>query len=471
MTQILLLVTIFLPLLGGLFIVSADDKNSHNSVNVAIFTILSNIFLILKLFADIDTFAENIQATSSFVWPILPRINIMFGVDVTSLLLILAVHVAMLVGVLGIRKESKSQKSVLFFAMLFLCSCNAYFSAVDIFSFYTFFLVMTFPLFMQTGIVNEGKKYKIIARFCLYNFIGTFLFLLSLIILYALEGRGVEISQISQVKLSSKYAIWVWSGFFLAFVSRIPVWPFHYWITSVSSTIKNPLIFIEANLIPVAGLYGFMRFWPANIPEEISSLAPIFEIFCVVTMLFMAFSGYTNTTTKEKLFSYTLVYYLLYLIGVFLPTDILFLNISYSLFAFILVMSALTMLVAHIEKESEKQNNVFGGILCLQPKTSIAYSILILAAIGLPVSALFWNNFIIISEIFNVSLYMGISIIVTLLLAAISLLQNLYILKDYSCLIGAEEKILDIDTMEFAVCLIVMLILFLSLFKPLWFAY
>ena len=471
MASNLLLVIIFLPLLGDLFIVSANDRFSHNSVNVAIFTVLSNIFLILKLFADIDTSQELLQAQSSFVWPILPRINIMFGVDVTSLLLILAVHLAILVGVLGIRKQNKTQKSVLFFAMFFLSSCSAYFSAVDIFSFYTFFLIMTFPLFMQTGIINEGKKYKIIARFFLYNFIGAFLFLLSLITLYALEGRGIEISQISQVKLSAKYGIWVWSGFFLAFVSRIPVWPFHYWITSVSSTIKNPLVFIEANLIPVVGLYGFMRFWPANIPEEISSLAPLFEIFCIITMLFMAFSGYTNTTTKEKLFSYTLVYYLLYLIGVFLPTDVLFLNISYSLFAFILVMSALTMLVAHIERESEKQNNVFGGILCVQPKTSVSYSMLVLAAIGLPVSALFWNNFIIISEIFNISLYMGTAVMITLLLAAVSLLQNLYILKDDSCLIATDEKISDIDTTDFAVCLMVMLVLFLSLFKPLWFAY
>ena len=60
---------------------------------------------------------------------------------------------------------------------------------------------------------------------------------------------------------------------------------------------------------------------------------------------------------------------------------------------------------------------------------------------------------------------------ITLLLAAVSLLQNLYILKDDSCLIATDEKISDIDTTDFAVCLMVMLVLFLSLFKPLWFAY
>jgi NADH:ubiquinone oxidoreductase subunit 4 (subunit M) len=134
-------------------------------------------------------------------------------------------------------------------------------------------------------------------------------------------------------------------------------------------------------------------------------------------------------------------------------------------------MAALTMIVAHIEAESEKLSSGINGILCLQPKTSLAYSMLVLAAIGLPVSALFWNNFIIISEIFNVSLYIGTAVIITLVLAAVSLLQNLYTLKDDTCPLNVKEKIHDIDTTEFVICIVVLLVLFLSLFKPLWFVY
>ena len=117
-----------------------------------------------------------LQAIISFVWPILPRVNIVMGVDIVSLVLMLAIHLAILVGVFGIKREIKSQKSVLFFAMCFLSSCNAYFAAVDIFSFYTFFVLMIITLFMQSGIVGDNKKYKIISRFYIYNFIGAFLF-------------------------------------------------------------------------------------------------------------------------------------------------------------------------------------------------------------------------------------------------------------------------------------------------------
>ena len=85
MSQILLLIIIFLPLLGGIFVVSSYNENKQNAVHVAILTILSNVFLILRLFADIETQNNDLQALTSFVWPILPRVNIIFGIDITAL--------------------------------------------------------------------------------------------------------------------------------------------------------------------------------------------------------------------------------------------------------------------------------------------------------------------------------------------------------------------------------------------------
>ena len=165
MTHSLLLVIIFLPMLGSIFISGAHDENRKNSVNVAIFTVLSNVFLILKLFSDIDTHSDNMQALNSYTWPILPRVNVVFGIDMPSLLLILAVHLAMLIGIFALKREKSSPKSVLFFAMCFLSSCNAYFSAIDVFSFYTFFVLMIVPLFMQIGIVGGEKNIKLFQDF------------------------------------------------------------------------------------------------------------------------------------------------------------------------------------------------------------------------------------------------------------------------------------------------------------------
>ena len=188
-----------------------------------------------------------------------------------------------------------------------------------------------------------------------------------------------------------------------------------------------------------------MRFWPAEIPEQIASLAPLFETFCVLTMLYLAFVGYSSSHLRDKLFSYIFIYYLLYLLGIFAPTTILQRNLAYSLFAFLLVFAALSMLIFHIEEQGEKTSGSPEGILCLQPKASFAYGALLLAAIGFPVSALFWNNFIIVSQILTANLYIGTAAVFTILLAAVFMLQNLYGLQDKSCLGIADVKVSDID--------------------------
>lgn len=264
----------------------------------------------------------------------------------------------------------------------------------------------------------------------------------------------------------------VWLGIFLAFISRLPIWPFHYWISSINASLKNPLVFLVGNLIPLVGLYGFIRFWPNSVPATIAVYAPVFEIVCIVTMLFISLVSLSHKDIRYKLFAYTTVYYLLYLTSVFLPTDVLTQNIGYSLFSYIIIVTVLSFLISHIEHQ-KKELGIYsaGGILCYMPRTSKCLSLFVLAGIGLPVTSLFWNNFLIISEIFNYNLILGIMVMLSLFMVALSLLEELYRMKDKSnaasaCILGA-----DLPNLHFAVYIGCLLILFFSFFKPLWFVF
>ena len=94
-----------------------------------------------------------------------------------------------------------------------------------------------------------------------------------------------------------------------------------------------------------------------------------------------------------------------------------------------------------------------------------------MAAIGFPVSALFWNNFIIVSQILTANVYIGTAAVLTVMLAAVFMLQNLYSLKDKSCLAAADAKVSDIDNIQFFAAVVVLIILLLSFIKPLWFVF
>ena len=329
MLQNLLLIIIFLPLLGCLFVSISKDESpskSDNAALVALWSIVFNIFLILMLFSYLDLNTDSVQAVSNHMWQISPKTNVIFGVDVLSLMLMLGIHFAILIGILSIKNEPTNQKSLICFALLFLFSCSGLLSAVDLFTFLAFFVLMFIPLFMQIGL---GKNSRIAGRFFMYNGLGAMMLLLSVTALYNYRHTSLPINEIADIHLNGERGIWIWSGIFIAFMFRIPVWPFHYWISSATITVRNPLTFICTNILPISGLFGFIRFWPASIPEQISSLTPVFAILCVVTMLYSAFRAYSSVSIREKLFSYNFIYYLLYLLGVFSPTDILQRNLAY----------------------------------------------------------------------------------------------------------------------------------------------
>ena len=125
-------------------------------------------------------------------------------------------------------------------------------------------------------------------------------------------------------------------------------------------------------------------------------------------MLFMSIISLSHKDFRYKLYIYITIYYLFFLIGIFLPTSILKLNIGYSLFSFLIIITNLSFLIYHIETQKKKLNLYAGsGVLCYMPRASKCLSLLVLAGIGLPITPLFWNNFIILSEIFNYNLVLG----------------------------------------------------------------
>lgn len=467
----LLLFVIFLPSLGGFFaLLSKDEKNKsfQNAVQTSLLTVAVNVLIILSLFSfmPLTPALDEIHYTVDF----LPFIKFSFGADMITLLFTLGCQMAAFAAVLSIRDESQSQRHALFYMLLFLSFLNGYFFALDMMSFFIFFTLQIFPLYMLIAGCLPENKHPLLTRLFIHYFLGAMLLLAGCVFIVSLKQNDILLSHIDKMHLSYRKSIMVWGGIFFALILRVPVWPFHHTLSSVLSALKNPLAFIALSLVPLTGIYGFMRCWPLNIPFEISVLSPVFQALCVLTMVFAAFGEYTNLGGGYKLLNYIFIYDLLYLLAVFLPTDTIALNIAYSVFSFLLISSCLALIEGCVLRQSLKANISTRGILCKMPRASLCYALFVLAAAQLPVSAFFGNNFIIVSKIFNYHLYMGITVVICITLGAICLFQRLYMLQNETCVYHTEQPIKDLDYTSFLLMMFFMVILFLSLVNPLWFA-
>lgn len=468
----LLSVIIILPFLGMLFVLAAknDEKTGGRNVyNVSLFTVIANIVLILRMFSRLDVKSSALQLVERFTWLENPRIDIVLGVDVFSALLLLSIHLAFIIGFIAVRHNRIQQKSMMVFALLFLSQITGFLLAADVFSFYIFFEAMLFPVFMLIGIFGDIRRQGIMYRFFLYNFLGAVVLFLATIILYNYQNGAVEISKVTQLSFNGRTEHFMWASILISFLSRIPIWPFHFWIASVSSSIKNPLVFIIVNLIPLTGIYGLIRFLPQTFPVSAAFYITALEIIGVVTMLFIALIGFINRDTQYKFFSYITVYYIMYMLGLLSKNTLIMLNVGFSFFSYLIIVAGLEFVSSYVRSQQEKLELGTEGLLCPVPRLAFVYSFLVLAAIGLPVSSLFLNNFLIISSLLENSFNLGITVVCALVLSSGALLGDLYRLKDSSAFCPEKGCITDISKPYFFFMTFIIFVLIASFIRPLWF--
>ncbi len=469
--NILLTILMSVPLLGILFAaISKESPESagSNVLSVGILTVVSNLIV---LYITGQTTADStpaLQLFEKFEWLSTPKIEFLFTIDSFSLSLLAAVHLAILLGLIGVHNNTYRQKTQVIFALLFLEMMTGYLLAADLFSFYIFFEAMLLPLFMLVGMLGDVHRQDILYRFFLYNLLGASLLFMALCILF--NYQNVNIQDISKAVLSHNLEIIVWGAIFIAFLSRIPIWPFHYWISSINVNISNPLVFIIANILPLTGVYGLIRFFPLTAPDIIEPYLLALEIISIVTMVVIALIGFSNRDIHYKIFSYMTVYYILYLLGALLPTDALLSNIGFSIFSWLIIVAAIEIIVAHLEKERQSTSLPERGILSNLKCASFILSFFILAAVGLPLSSMFLNNMFIFAGLLTYNLKMALFILFAIVLSSINLLQHLFYLK-YSNNDSAENtnSISDIPPSVIVALSVAMALTIISFINPLWY--
>ena len=459
---------LLVPLLGCIFVLFSQ-KHENNGYNVALFTLSANILLILRMLSLCETM--DAEFLYSYQWLTHPNVRFILGVDVFSLVLLLGIYISVIIGLTGLSSEQRHNKSLQILTLYFVWNMEALLLAKDIIFFYIFFAGMLLPLFWLICLHGSFKKISSSALFFLFNFAGSLLLLISMLVVYRYNRGSVLLSAVGILDIPKHAQLIVIGGICGAFISRIPIWPFHNWISFIYSDIKNPLIYIVMSMMPLTGLYGFIRFGQIMLSDSIYTFVPIIETFCVLTMLFIALIGLSHRNFLQKLFSYSTIYYLLFLMSKLLLTDKYQMNMAYSLFIFLIVNASLAVLDLFAENAREESNGNYRGILAYMPRLANLFTFFVLIAVGLPISSMFWNNFILISALFRESFMTGIWVMTSTSLIGMALIYELYIMCDTRLSLTTNDTVCDISDANLAFFAGVTIILFLSFFNPLWFVF
>jgi NADH-quinone oxidoreductase subunit M len=199
-----------------------------------------------------------------------------------------------------------------FFALLLLLETMmiGVFAATDVFLFYVFFEAMLIPMYFIIGSYGGPRRSYAAMKFLLYSLFGGLLMLAAVIGLYVVsadQGEGTfAFEQLIGLEMSTSVEIALFSGFFIAFAIKAPLFPFHTWLPDAGAEAPVGGAVLLVGILDKVGTFGFLRYCLPLFPEASRILGPYVIALCVIGILYGALLAMGQKDLK-RLVSYTSV--------------------------------------------------------------------------------------------------------------------------------------------------------------------
>jgi len=184
------------------------------------------------------------------------------------------------------------------------------FAATDVFLFYVFFEAMLIPMYFIIGSYGGPRRSYAAVKFLLFSLVGGLLMLAAVIGLYvvsASQGEGTfAFEQLVGLEMSTGVEIALFSGFFIAFAIKAPLFPFHTWLPDAGAEAPVGGAVLLVGILDKVGTFGFLRYCLPLFPEASRILGPYVVVLCVIGILYGALLAMGQKDMK-RLVSYTSV--------------------------------------------------------------------------------------------------------------------------------------------------------------------
>ncbi|MBI4421130.1 MAG: NADH-quinone oxidoreductase subunit M, partial [Gemmatimonadetes bacterium] len=279
------------------------------------------------------------------------------------------------------------------------------FVALDLFVFYVFWEIMLIPMYFIIGVWGGERRLYAAIKFFVYTFVGSLLMLVAILTIYAVVGQSTGAYSfdyahlLRNVWLTGRWAVWLFSAFFLAFAIKVPMFPFHTWLPDAHVEAPTAGSVILAGILLKMGTYGFLRFALPFFPDVALSpaISATVVALAVVGIIYGALVAMVQPDFK-KLIAYSSVSHLGF--------------VMLGIWALTLqsVQGAITVMINHgistgalfflagmlYERRHTRAIAAFGGIARVVPAFAAILTFVSLSSIGLPGTNGFVGEFLVL---------------------------------------------------------------------------
>jgi NADH-quinone oxidoreductase subunit M len=282
-----------------------------------------------------------------------------------------------------------------------------------------------------------GKdRIRITIKFFIYTLAGSLFMLLAIIYLY-IKTPGTHTFNIQSfytLSLTDTEQTWIFWAFFLAFAVKIPIVPFHTWQADTYTTAPAPGTMLLSGIMLKMGLYGLIRFVLPVVPSALNQWQNWVMVLSVAGVVYGAVIAIRQNDLKTLLAYSSLSHVGLIAAGIFSSNIQGLQGAVVQMFNHGLSVVALFTLVDFIElRTGTRQISELSGLVNRSRQLAVVFMIVMLGAIGLPLTNGFIGEFLLLMSVFKFNPIAGAMACTTIIFGAV------YMLRMYRNVFFGEE--------------------------------
>ena len=502
-TQHLLTLILFFPVLAAVIVLLLPKNNLKAIRWTALGFSLVPFLLTVFLWAQFKSGQPGFQFEEQYTWYAAIHSTFHLGVDGLSLTMVLLTTLLTPIALLASFSITDRVKAYMFLFLLLETGMLGVFMSLDLLIFFLFWEIGLVPMYflinqwgsekgereIWKGVKIQSRNYASL-KFIIFTMAGSLGLLLAIQMLGVLfqtydlqmlyqKWNALTTGTMLGLSVSTVKAVAFWA-FVIAFVVKVPVWPFHTWLPDAHTEAPTAGSMILAGVLLKLGAYGFLRLVLPLYPAESAKYAGALAFLAVMAIVFGAFASYGQKDFK-RLVAYSSVNHMGFvLLGIAAAAKAAgTLNANIALNGAVLQMfnhglsaAGMFFLVGVLYERTHTRNlEDFGGLFPLVPVYGGILIFTSMASLGLPGLNGFVSEFLVVRGSWPVlTVYTAIAMIGLLFTGA-------YILKGIKSVLHGplnehwahgEHKLTEINLREIIVMAPLMALILVIGIYPAW---
>jgi len=406
----LLSVAIWLPIaFGAVLLAFGRDNNPGATRWLALVGAVVSFLVTLPLISGFDTGTAAMQFQENMVW--IERFNVRYhlGVDGISVwFALLTSFITVIVVIAGWQVITDRAHQYMGAFLILSGLMVGVFSACDGLLFYVFFEATLIPMYIIIGVWGGPRRVYAAFKFFLYTLLGSLLMLVALIYLYYKSGGSFDIAAWHKLPLPMSAQALLFFAFFAAFSVKVPMWPVHTWLPDAHVEAPTGGSVVLAAIMLKLGAYGFLRFSMPIAPDASREYAWFIIALSLIAVIYIGLVALVQQDMK-KLVAYSSIAHMGFVtLGFFIFNE---LGVSGGLVQMIshgFVSGAMFLCIGVLyDRVHSRDIASYGGVVNTMPKFAAFALLFAMANCGLPGTAGFIGEWMVILGTVKVNFWLG----------------------------------------------------------------